>query len=286
MADIEINGGRVVYEILGDAGELIVLTPGGRYNRDYQGLRPMADALVERGHRVMLWDRPNCGESDVQFYGDTESHMRAETLDALLAELGEESVILAGGSGGARDSILTVIRNPSVARKLIVWNIVGGVYATFNLGAFYILPSIRAVRQKGMEGLLDVPEWQERIAQNPANKERLLSMDPEAFVKVMLRWLDAYVPRAGQAIPGVDDHLFDRVTLPTMVIRNGATDVDHPKRTSLEVHCLIEGSTLVDPPWSEDAWAEYQQARGRGEKVSAFDSWVLAAPVIDEFIRT
>lgn len=285
MSEIVINGGKVVYEILGTTGEFVVVTPGGRYDRNFQGIRPFAEALVALGYRVLIWDRPNCGESDVQFYGVTESHMRAEILNKLLAALGETQVILAGGSGGARESMLTVIENPSVARKLIVWNIVGGVYGTYNLGAHYILPSIRAVRAGGIEGVLAVPEWQERIAQNPANKERLLELGADEFLKVMLRWLNAYVLKPGQTVPGVDDWLFDRIEIPTLIIRNGESDLDHPKRMSLEVSCLIKGSEVVDPPWPEDAWAQYVIARGRGEQVSAFDQWYKAAPVIDAFVR-
>ena len=96
---VEINGGNVVYEILGDTGELIVLTPGGRFSKDIPGLRPLAEALVEGGYRVLLWDRPNCGKSDVAFYGQSESHMRAETLATLITELGLGPCVIAGGSG-------------------------------------------------------------------------------------------------------------------------------------------------------------------------------------------
>ena len=77
---IEINGGNVVYEILGETGDLIALTPGGRFSKDIPGLRPLAETLVEGGYRVLLWDRPELRASDVQFYGQSESHMRAETL--------------------------------------------------------------------------------------------------------------------------------------------------------------------------------------------------------------
>ena len=63
----EINGGTVVYEILGETGDFIVLTPGGRFSKDIPGLRPLAEELVKGGYRVVLWDRPNCGKSDVQF---------------------------------------------------------------------------------------------------------------------------------------------------------------------------------------------------------------------------
>ena len=69
VSSIEVNGGNVVYEILGDTGDLIALTPGGRFSMNIEGLRPLAEALVDGGYRVLLWDRPNCGASDVQFTG-------------------------------------------------------------------------------------------------------------------------------------------------------------------------------------------------------------------------
>ncbi len=283
---MEINGGNVVYEILGDTGEFIALTPGGRYSKDIEGLRPLAEELVKGGYRVLLWDRPNCGRSDLQFYGQSESHMRADTLHALITGLGIGPCIIAGGSGGARDSILTTILHPEIATKLVVWNIVGGVYGSFVLGSYYLVPSILAVRGLGIKGLLHVDEWKERIAENPANKDRILAMDPDEFLRVMLRWLNAFVPKPGQAIPGVDDELFGDIKVPTLIIRGGENDWDHPKRTSLEVNCLIKGSTLIDPPWPEDAWerAGEDRASGKVKRFNMFDTWVQAAPAILDFL--
>lgn len=283
---IEINGGNVVYEILGETGEFIALTPGGRFSKDIPGLRPLAEALVAGGYRVLLWDRPNCGKSDVQFYGQSESHMRAETLFQLITKLDAGPCIILGGSGGARDSMLTTMLYPEIVRKLVVWNIVGGVYGSFVLGGHYVTPSILAVRGLGIEGLLSVPEWRERIAQNPANRGRFLDLEQDAYLKVMLRWLNAYVPKPGQTIPGAPDELFDNITVPTLIIRGGENDWDHPKRTSLEVSCLIKGSTLIDPPWPEDAWerAGEKFAQSGGKTFCLFDTWVQAAPAILDFL--
>ncbi|WP_396927968.1 alpha/beta fold hydrolase [Mycolicibacterium sp.] len=283
---LEINGGNVVYEILGDKGDFIALTPGGRYSKDIEGLRPLAEELVKGGYRVLLWDRPNCGKSDLQFYGQSESHMRAETLHGLITGLGIGPCIIAGGSGGARDSILTTILYPEIATKLVTWNIVGGVYGSFVLGSYYLVPSILAVRGLGIKGLLHVDEWKERIAENPANKDRILAMDPDEFLRVMLRWLNAFVPKPGQAIPGVDDEFFGDINVPTLIIRGGENDWDHPKRTSLEVNCLIKGSTLIDPPWPEDAWerAGEDRASGKVKHFNMFDTWVQAAPAILDFL--
>jgi len=282
----EYKGGKVVYEILGESGDFIVLTPGGRFSKDIPGLRPLAQALVDGGYRVVLWDRPNCGKSDVQFYGQSESHMRAETLHALVTALGIGPCIIAGGSGGARDSMLTIMLYPEIATKLVVWNIVGGVYGTFVLGAHYITPNIRPVLTMGMEGLLHLREWKERIAENPANEARLLAFDPDEFVRVMMRWLNAFVSKPGQTIPGVEDEMFGNIKVPTLIIRGGEDDWDHPKRTSLEVSCLIKGSELIDPPWPEDAWeqAAKDNAQGKVKHFNMFDTWVQAAPSILKFL--
>jgi pimeloyl-ACP methyl ester carboxylesterase len=282
----EYNGGNVVYEILGKHGDFIALTPGGRFSKDIEGLRPLAEQLVKGGYRVLLWDRPNCGKSDVQFYGQSESHMRAETLHALITGLDIGPCNIAGGSGGARDSMLTTMLYPEIVRKLVVWNIVGGVYGSFVLGSYYIVPNILAVRGGGMKDVARIGEWKERIAQNPDNEQRILGQDPDEFLKLMLRWLNAFVPKPGQTIPGVEDEMFDNIKVPTLIIRGGENDLDHPKRTSLEVSCLIKGSKLIDPPWPEDAWerAGEERASGKVKRFNMFDTWVQAAPAILKFL--
>ena len=151
--EIEVNGGIVVYEFVGpEDGEVVVITPGGRFSKDYGGIHELADALAAGGKRVLLWDRPNCGQSDVQLYGRSESHMRAETLGLMLQQLGIEQVIAAGGSGGARDSIIFTMMWPDLVRKLAVWSIVGGTYSTMVLANVYVINELRTVRRSGIEG--------------------------------------------------------------------------------------------------------------------------------------
>ena len=115
----------------------------------------------------------------------------------------------------------------------------------------------------------------------------LLALDEDEFLTVMLRWLNAFVSKPGQTIPGVPDEMFDNITVPTLIIRGGENDWDHPKRTSLEVSCLIKGSTLIDPPWPEDAWERAGEAfaRSGGKSFCLFDTWVQAAPAILDFLE-
>jgi len=125
--------------------------------------------------------------------------------------------------------------------------------------------------------------WSDLVTANPRNRQRLEGIGSEEFERVMSRWFDAYVPKPNEAIPGVPDWEFDQITVPTLIIRGGENDFDHPKRTSFAVHCLIRGSRLVEPPWPEDAWERAQEAQNAGNG-SIFDPWVQAAPLLLDFI--
>ena len=59
---VEINGGRVVYELLGpESGTPIVLTPGGRFGKDVPGLRPLAERLADEDEL-----RPGCSIKEAE----------------------------------------------------------------------------------------------------------------------------------------------------------------------------------------------------------------------------
>lgn len=289
MAEIEVNGGVVVHELLGPPdGDVVVITPGGRFSKDFPGVKPFAQGLADGGKRVLIWDRPNCGASDVQLFGRSESHMRAETLKGLLDGLGIERAAICGGSGGARDSMVFTILYPEKVSRLAVWSVVGGTYSSMSLAMVYVLGELRTVRSKGIEGVLTMPglagSWADLIEANPRNRDRLLALGSAGFEKVMNRWLDAYVPKPNEPIPGVPDHEIEQIDVPTLIVRGGKQDFDHPARTSFELHTLITGSRLVEPPWPEDAWERAGEAREAGTG-NIFDPWMHAVPLLLDFLE-
>lgn len=288
MAEVTVNGGRVCYDLIGpEDGECLVVTPGGRFSKEYRGVRPFAEAFAEQGKRVLIWDRPNTGSSDIQLHGRSESHMRAATLAGLADQLGLGPLVVLGGSGGARDSMVFAIEYPEKAKKLILWSIVGGAFSSISLASVYVLDEIRTLRRNGIDGILALKgragSWSDLVEANPRNETRLRDIGAEEFERVMWRWFEAYVPKATEAIPGVSDHELRSIEIPTLIVRGGDRDIDHPKRTSYEVHSLIGSSTLIEPPWAEDAWERGQALRDAG-KGGIFDAWMDGVPAFSKFI--
>ncbi|MGN6472828.1 MAG: alpha/beta fold hydrolase, partial [Mycobacteriales bacterium] len=106
MATATVDGLTIAYDVIGDSGRPWSITPGGRFSKNDPGIRELAEAIAAHGNRVVIWDRPNCGESDVCFTGDSESAMQADVLIGLLDQLDMTPAVVMGGSGGARVSLL------------------------------------------------------------------------------------------------------------------------------------------------------------------------------------
>jgi 2-hydroxy-6-oxonona-2,4-dienedioate hydrolase len=281
LPSIEINGGQIVYELIGD-GDPLVLTPGGRFSMEFPGVRPLAEKLAEQ-YRVLLWDRPNTGKSDVKFTGESESQMHADDLATLLRALDLAPAVLVGGSAGSRLSLVTALRHPDVASKLAIWWMSGGVFGTMYLAMNYILPVIAAALVGGMEAVVELPMWTETLSANPSNRARLLAMDTQEFIDGQKHWLNAYIPVADTPIPGLKDEELAALALPTLIFRSGKEDEYHPEFLSLELHRLIPGSELVDPPWGEGEWNRVKRLSVASQG-GFFDEWPRLAPQILDFL--
>jgi pimeloyl-ACP methyl ester carboxylesterase len=223
---------------------------------------------------VLIWDRPNCGESDVCFEGANESAMQADALAGLLQHLDLAPAVIAGGSGGARVSLLTASRHRAVAAGLATWWISGGVYGLLVLATHYCGGSLAAAWTEGMEAVAALPEWGESLERNSSNRRRILEQDPDVFIATMERWMLAYCPRNDEHIPGLPDEDVRALDLPALVFRSGASDANHTRATSELLASLLPQATLVEPPWGDREWIERGQAHDEG----IFVRWPLLAP--------
>jgi len=283
MAIATVDGLHLAYEIVGDSGQPWVITPGGRFTKEEPGVRELAEALAAHGNRVLIWDRPNCGESDVSFQGTTESDMQAGALAGLLRHLELAPAVIMGGSGGARVSLLTAANHPDVAAGLAVVWISGGVFGLMTLAVHYCGGSLRTAWSTDMASVAALPEWSEVIERNPGNRQRFLDQDRKTFIETMERWMQAYCPRPGQHVPGLPDDLARRITVPTIVFRSGESDAFHTRATSEALAGLIPGAELVEPPWPDTEWNDGSARRARGEQAGPFVKWPLLAPQLLEW---
>jgi pimeloyl-ACP methyl ester carboxylesterase len=279
VALAKVDGLSIGYEVIGD-GRPWVITPGGRFSKDSPGVRELAEALAAEGNRVLIWDRPNTGESDVCFTGTSESAMQADALAGLLSHLDMAPAVIAGGSGGSRVSLLTAARHPEVAAGLAVWWISGGPFGLISLAVHYCGGSIHAAWNGGMEAVVALPEWAEVLERNPSNRQRFLDHDAKELIATLERWMVAYCPGGDELVPGLPDADARRLTLPALVFRSGESDPHHTRATSEQLAQLLLNARLVEPPWGDTEWIERQAARPGGLGEGLFVRWPLLAPVL------
>jgi pimeloyl-ACP methyl ester carboxylesterase len=268
----------LAYDIVGDTGPNWVLTPGGRFSKDRPGVRELATALADLGNRVLLWDRPNTGESEVCFTGVTESGMQADALAALLSHLEMTPTIIFGGSGGARVSLLTAVRHPATARALAVWMVSGGAYGLLTIGIGYCNASIEAVFNGTMEDVVNIPEqtqgnWQEPMRRNPESRPKILAQDRLTFRETMQRWLKAYCP-CEDLVPGVTNADIRQLGCPAIVFRSGLKDMYHLRETSEQLAALLPHSEMAELPWEDSP---------RIDSSVWPQNWPLLAPIVHEW---
>jgi pimeloyl-ACP methyl ester carboxylesterase len=276
-----VDGITLAYEVIGE-GRPWAITPGGRFSKDDPGIRELAEALAARGNRVLIWDRPNCGASDVCFTGSSESTMQADALAGLLQHLDMTPAVIAGGSGGSRVSLLTAALHREVASGLAMWWISGGTYGLMMLGVHYCGENFLAAWTSGMEAVAALPEWSEVLERNPSNRQRFLDQDPKEFIATMERWMAVYCPNDDELVPGLSMAQAKTFDLPTLVFRSGESDPHHTRATSERLADVLPNSRLVEPPWGDREWLERGEAREqRGEGL--FARWPLLAPILQDW---
>lgn len=280
MPIAELGDQEIAYEIIG-SGQPWVVTPGGRFSKDYGGVREFAQALADRGRKCLIWDRPNCGESSVNFTGNSESVMQADTLGALLRHLDFGPTIIVGGSGGARVSLLTAARNPDIAGGLGIWWISGGPYGNMTLANVYCWPSLTTVWNGTMADVASLETWEEVTRRNPRNRDRFLAQDPQTFRETMQQWGHAYCACGDPLVPGLSDDEAAAMTVPILVFRSGQSDMYHTRATSERLAANLPNARLVEPPWGDREWIERTEASAAGG--SLFGRWHLLVPQLVEW---
>jgi pimeloyl-ACP methyl ester carboxylesterase len=244
MPRITVDGLSLNYETMGTGGVPIFFMPGGRSSMEL--MRPIAEPMSKH-HRSFLYDRRNCGKSDVLIAGDiSEQEIWADELAALIKQLGLGQAYLSGWSAGCRVALITAIRHPDVVRGLLLGWVSGGGFAAVSLAQSYYGQFIEVAQRGGMQAVIETPFWADRIAANPSNRDRLLGMDTAEFIETMSRWSKIFTDGADLPVIGATAEQLAGITCPTIIA--AGDDDTHTPEASQNLHRMIKGSELLPPP--------------------------------------
>jgi pimeloyl-ACP methyl ester carboxylesterase len=248
MPIASVRGVNINYQVVGDRGPWVALITGGR--RAYNEFIPLAGKIAGGGFRVLLHDRRNTGASDILFDSEeVEEATWADDLAVLLSQLQAVPAFIGGSSAGARTAILFALRHPAAVCALLLLRVTGGAFAAGRLPENYYDQYIRAAEQGGMAAVCATEQYAERIAANPANRDRLMSMDPKRYIAVMRRWRELFVAGAHLPVMGVTDAELNSIKVPTVIIPGN--DLTHASASALAAHERIPGSEIHRLPITE-----------------------------------
>ncbi len=238
-----VRGVPINYEIFGTSGPFIALTPGSR--RPYGELSDLAKTIAAFGYRVLLHDRRNCGKSGVAFDGSASEHeIWADDLYELAKQLNATPLYVGGSSAGARLAILFAIRHPDALRGLLLWRLTGGQEAVDRLAEQYYGAFIKLAEAGGMEAVANSEHFAECIAQRPANRDVLMKTDVKDFIKVMIKWREAFLTAAKLPLVGATEADLNAITQPACLI--SGNDVIHSPVTARKAASLFPNNEFHD----------------------------------------
>jgi pimeloyl-ACP methyl ester carboxylesterase len=262
MPRTDIQGVSINYEILGERGPSMMLSPGGR--NGYAAIKPFAQNMADKGYRVLLHDRRNTGSSDIAFdRGKSEFEVWADDLEVLLRQLGMAPAVIGGSSSGARLAFTLALRYPKSVRALILWRVTGGGFAVKRLAERYYDQYIRLAREGGMAAVCAEDHFAELIRNRPSNRDRLMAMDVDAFVACMQAWRAPFVAGAELPVVGASDAELRSIKVPTMIIPGN--DLTHNSGTGqaaaicipdCEIHRLPMPDQNVDMVPTDEWYAQ------------------------------
>jgi len=260
MPTANIRGANLVYDVLGSSGPWFAISPGGRRGKDE--VKSLASRIADGGFRVVIFDRRNCGASDVVLEGEqSEYEIWADDLFALLTQLHAVPAYIGGASSGCRLSVLFALRHPQALKGLLLTRVTGGAFACNRLAENYYGQFVKAAEHGGMAAVAETEHWRDRIAANPANRARIMAIDPKRFIASFQRWAVPFATGASLPMIGATERDLASIAVPTLVVPGH--DRTHNRATGIKAAKLIPGAEMydlmgedVDADLAVEAWDE------------------------------
>jgi pimeloyl-ACP methyl ester carboxylesterase len=241
MPIANVRGVSINYKVLGANGPWVALSPGGR--RDISGIEHQASELAKLDHRVIIFDRRNCGASEIKIEGnESEYEIWADDVHELMRQQGALPAIVGGSSSGCRTALLFAMRHPESVRALLLWRVTGGRFACERLAEEYYGQFITAAKAGGMGAVCAMEHWRERIAARPENRDILMKMEPARFIEVMSRWRDYFLKGIDLPVIGATEAELKSIKVPACIVPGN--DLTHGRQTGENLGRLIPTSEV------------------------------------------
>jgi 2-hydroxy-6-oxonona-2,4-dienedioate hydrolase len=251
MPKLRVNGCTIHYQEFG-SGIPVVVTPGGRWAGYVQ--RVVATELA-KDFRVICWDRRNTdGKSDIVIAGDrSEADVWADDLAALIRAL-DLGPCYVGEYAGCRITPLLCLAHPDLVKGLMLAWPSGGDFAAERLPKNFYRQYIRAALRQGMAGVVEIDRFAASIKQSPANRDRLLAMEPGEFVRQMAYWAVFFDTSGDLPIAGCRATEEEWASIKVPAIVTGGADPIHPTQAAQKLHRLLPNSQYHDPVAIPEEW--------------------------------
>jgi pimeloyl-ACP methyl ester carboxylesterase len=251
MPELRVNGCTIHYQEFG-RGIPVVVTPGGRWAGYVQRV---VVAELAKDFRVICWDRRNTdGKSDIVIAGDmSEADVWANDLAALIRAL-DLAPCYVGEYAGCRITPILCLAHPDLVKGLMLAWPSGGDFAAERLPKNFYRQYIRAALRQGMAGVVEIDRFAASIKQSPANRARLLAMEPAQFVRQMAYWAAFFDTSGDLPIAGCRATEDEWASIKVPAIVTGGADPIHPTQAAQKLHRLLPNSQYHDPVATSDEW--------------------------------
>ncbi|MGB0998577.1 MAG: alpha/beta fold hydrolase [Pseudomonadales bacterium] len=240
----------------------LIMTPGG--NGDTNGFGGFARnvAAASPDLRVIIYDRRNLGQSEINFGREPQMVEEGEDLHILITRLGVAPTALYGMSSGARSNLILASRYPQDIAALVIAPLTGGPYAAARLSEDYFFKYLSnkklTTRQHveeapltSMQGLAKTELWSAYLARNNAAKRaRFFATDIDDFLAAMKASGEHLQSTRYQTALGMNDNDLAAIKVPATLIlhHDQYSDNLHPITNSRAATTLIDNSSLKFAP--------------------------------------
>lgn len=207
---------------------------------------------ISKNCRVIIWDGPNSGRSGAVIKdAPGEYHLVCEYLSGLLDELGEESVHIAGCSGGGEMGLLFTGLYPDKVKSLAMYR---PTDTTSDIEreiteARYL--SLAREADISMENAIkysenppplrfgNISHW---LAELAGRDERIRNLDGGEFAGIMRKW-GGKMNEPGFYRGYMSDEELRKINIPVLIYT--CPDDYHPQRLGEELHEALPDSGLI-----------------------------------------